>query len=219
MPRSQSTSAFAHDTPLIYDCVECRPVKQRVTHWSRHDDTLPEKGGPATGVPFTPRLPLRVNILPLPHDRAAARRRKRTWDPPAGRAGPCLAGCVIPSEEAAAFSAGGAPSGERGGCAKCCGKGAGKPLAGAKQHQRHACHQREGEYPFARKPRRVARETVAFHANSSPALAAWASAASPATLDTISSREAPGWNTCRTPAFRNLRSSSSGTMPPTTTGT
>jgi len=29
-----------------------------VTHWSKHDDTLPEKGDPATGFPFTPRLQL-----------------------------------------------------------------------------------------------------------------------------------------------------------------
>ena len=58
-PDRKALAAFAHDTPLIYDCVECRPVKQRVTHGSRHDDTLPEKGGPATGFPFTfaPRPP------------------------------------------------------------------------------------------------------------------------------------------------------------------
>ena len=99
---------------------------------------------------------------------------------------------TIPSEKAAALSAHGAPSGEHGGRAEGRGQGTGKVLAGCEQKHCYARHQREGNYPLAREPRRVARAAVASHASSSPALAAWASAASSATLDTISSREAPG---------------------------
>src|SRR5262245_19326872 len=75
-----------------------------------------------------------------------------------------------------------------------------------------------GERKAARGPHAIGWSSMA-HAKSSLFFAALAARARAATLHTISSREAPGWKISRTPALLSLRSSASGTMPPTITGT
>src|SRR6185503_5366970 len=110
----------------------------------------------------------------------------------------------------------GAPSGNECRCAQPeCDQGADN-VTGSEQESRDNRHQHKRNIPFA--PERRGFAGGRGHASTSLSFAARAAAASSATLDTMSSRDAPGWNTCRTPAFLSLRSSSSGTMPPITTG-